>query len=316
MVSENHDTSHAIHTSAVSIKDKEEPNAVTGVRQKKSDDNLKKKLPEGDTDQKAEEDVADKFAGLALDTDSQSTLQATPPSPDPAPAVSPRDAVPIVPNTLVVNAYSLRTKRKKSILQRRLDGDLKWAHVILVSETWYMTEDTERSITGYKGFFKNRNNDVSGKVKGGGVGIYLSDAGCTDAQVVHSVANEIAEALGVTFMFRGVRWLAVCIYSAPPTNKDQTNWNNNFITLARGEAGGIDLSQTIIAGGDLNHSEVTLPGFTNYVNTRTLRRKSSIIDLLYTNNSRGWNSVKTVEDEETHKQISDHFIVRAFSQDI
>ncbi|XP_071085655.1 uncharacterized protein [Haliotis cracherodii] len=289
----------------VSTKDNEEP---------KSDDNLKKKPPGNDTDRKAVEDVSDIFAGLALDKDSQSALQATPPSPDPAPSVSPRDAVPIVPNTLVVNARSLRSLEKKSILQRRLDGDLNGAHVILVSETWYMTEDTERSITGYNGFFQDRNNDVAEKVKSGGVAIYLSDAGCTDAQVVHSVASKMAEALGVTFMFRGVRWLAVCIYSAHPTNKDQTNWNNNFITLAQESAGRIDLSQTIIAGGDLNHSKVTLPGFTNYVTTRT--RRNAILDLLYTNNARGWDSVNTVEDKETHEQISDHFIVRAFFQDI
>ncbi|XP_048247653.1 uncharacterized protein LOC124129031 isoform X2 [Haliotis rufescens] len=192
---------------ALSIKDNEEPNAVTGVRQKKSEDNLKKKLPEDDTDQKAVEDVADKFAGLAVDTDSQSTLKATPPSPDPAPAVPPQDSVPIVPNALVVNAHSLC--RKKWILQRRLDDDLNWAHVILVSETWYKDNHTERNITGYKGFFQDRDNDVSGRERGGGVAIYLSDACCTDAELVYGVATEFTEALGVTFMFRDVRWLAV-----------------------------------------------------------------------------------------------------------
>ncbi|XP_071085651.1 uncharacterized protein [Haliotis cracherodii] len=310
----------------VSTKDNEEPNTLTGVRQKKSDDNLKKKLPEDDTDQKAVEDVAEKFAGLAVDTDSLSTLQATPPSPDRVPAVSPQDSVPIVPNALVVNARSLR--KNKSILQRRLDDDLNWARVILVSETWYKDKHTEieRSINRYNGFFEDRKKDVTGKGRAGGAAIYLSAADCSVANYVYTESSPHSEAIGVTFVFRDVVWLAVCIYSVNTSEADKeerTNWNNKFIqwVLAREGAKDIDLEQTIIVGGDLNHSEVTLPGFTNYVRTRTLRREGAadtehIIDLLYTNHARGWDSVNTLEDEETHEQISDHFIVRAFSQDI
>lgn len=220
------------------------------------------------------------------------------------------------PGFLLSNARSFNIQKIK-FFERKLQSVWTSVDVLLIGETWFATRTKNsqvirskppklREVTGFTGFFTDRDLIAQNKLTGGGVAVYLSKLSCSQPSVVFTERTNIYEILAVLFFFKQCWWLAVSFYIIPGqehANRDAANTRlfQRILTAARAHQAHF----ITVIGGDFNKTHANLPGFVNLVRVPT--RGQHILDLIYTDADP--NLFKPVRTYDLGKNISDHLAV-------
>lgn len=193
---------------------------------------------------------------------------------------------PPLPSILFGNVRSLRNKMEELRLNTKACNEYRESCLMIYTETW-LQEDFPDSLVQVRGFScvrMDRNID-SGKVRGGGICVYINESWCNNYTIKYRVCTPDLELICISlrpfYLPRDYGNIFLCSVYIPP--------NGNALKAASCVADCAHQQlrdkpdSPIFVLGDFNHCrlELSLPGFQQYVKNST--RKNRTLDKCYGN---------------------------------
>ncbi|KAK0137741.1 hypothetical protein N1851_026045 [Merluccius polli] len=192
---------------------------------------------------------------------------------------------PPLPSIVLSNVRSIRNKMDELRVHTRYSHEYREANILVFSETW-LREDIPDSLLELEGFSFTRadREATSGKSRGGGLGVYVSNSWCSQYTVREKYCDPDLELLCLSmrpFYLPREYGNVICAVYVPPSANAARAANR----LA--ECVHAQMLRTpgapIFVLGDVNHCrlEPALPGFHQYVKCGT--RNNKVLDKCYGN---------------------------------
>ena len=195
-----------------------------------------------------------------------------------------------LPPMLLCNARSLRKKLDELRIQTGTSCEYRESGLLVFTETWF-NEDVPDSLTQIEGLtlIRSDRNANSGKLTGGGIGVYIRDSWCRNVAVRDKICNPDLELLCITlrphYIPREFSNIFVCSVYVPPDAKANNAAKQIADCVHRHLQEKPDAVMLVL--GDVNHCDLErfLPGFEQYVRCGT--RKENILDKCYGQSCQG-----------------------------
>lgn len=171
---------------------------------------------------------------------------------------------------ILSNARSLRSKMEALRTNMRVCFEYREAGLLVFTETW-LHKDIPNSLIELEGFSLVRadRNETSGKSRGGGICVFVSDSWCRNHSVRETVCSPDTELLCISlrpfYLPREFGNIVICSVYVPPSS------NAARVAARIADCVHNQLQHTpgapVFILGDFNHCklELSLPGFEQYV---------------------------------------------------
>lgn len=193
---------------------------------------------------------------------------------------------PPLPSMILCNARSLRAKIDELRINTKACFEYRTASLLAITETW-LHRDIQNSLVDIEGFSLIRadRTEESGKCRGGGMAVYVSNNWCKQHTVRESFCSPDVELLHLHFrpfhLPREFGSVSVCVVYVPPSG-NAARAATRIADCVHNELQRSPGAPVFIMG-DFNHCklELALPGFEQYVRCST--RDNRTLDKCYGN---------------------------------
>uniref|UniRef100_A0A672I8N9 Reverse transcriptase domain-containing protein n=2 Tax=Salarias fasciatus TaxID=181472 RepID=A0A672I8N9_SALFA len=217
---------------------------------------------------------------------------------------------PAIPSILLANVRSLDSKMDDIRLLRSANRKVSDCCVLVFTETWLNDNIPDSAIqleqlTCYR---SDRALVEGGKIRGGGVCVYIREAWCQDATVVYKHCSPLAEFMIVKcrpfYLPREMSSILLVATYIPPTNNSNRSAALTELYQAISEQQTAQPDGFIILAGDFNHADLktVLPKFHQHIHFPT--RGDSILDFVYTQHKGAYKATPL-----PHIGASDHLTI-------